>query len=34
MIKTNQKVNEQGIRRDKTKNMVLCAMFVTLIAAG
>ena len=34
MIKTNQKGKEQGIRRNETKNMILCAMFVTLIAAG
>ena len=34
MIKANQKVKEQGIRRNETRNMVLCAMFVTLIAAG
>ena len=34
MIQNNQKVSGQGIRRDETKNMILCAMFVTLIAAG
>ena len=34
MIKTHQKGKEQGIRRNETKNMILCAMFVTLIAAG
>ena len=34
MIKTNQKGKEQSIRRNETKNMILCAMFVTLIAAG
>ena len=34
MIKTYQKGKEQGIRRNETKNMILCAMFVTLIAAG
>ena len=34
MIKTTQKAKEQGIRRNETKNMILCAMFVTLIAAG
>lgn len=34
MIKANQKVKEQGIKRNETRNMVLCAMFVTLIAAG
>ena len=34
MIKTNQEIKGQGIRRNETKNMVYCAMFVTLIAAG
>lgn len=34
MIKTNPEIKGQGIRRDSTKNMVYCAMFVTLIAAG
>lgn len=34
MIQNNQKVSGRGIRRDETKNMILCAMFVTLIAAG
>ncbi|MCI9164100.1 MAG: biotin transporter BioY [Lachnospiraceae bacterium] len=34
VIKTNQEIKGQGIRRNETKNMVYCAMFVTLIAAG
>ncbi len=34
MIKTNQEIKGQGIRRNETKNMVYSAMFVTLIAAG
>ena len=34
MIKTNQEIKGQGIRRNETINMVYCAMFVTLIAAG
>ncbi len=34
MIKTNQGIREQGIKRNETKNMILCAMFVTLIAVG
>lgn len=34
MIKSRQEVKGQGIQRNETKNMILCAMFVTLIAAG
>lgn len=34
MIGTNRSMGAQGIRRNETRDMILCAMFVTLIAVG
>ncbi|MCI8660087.1 MAG: biotin transporter BioY [Lachnospiraceae bacterium] len=34
MVKSGVDLRQQGLRKNKTRDMVLCAMFVTLIAAG
>lgn len=34
MVRSNSGIKRQGLRRSETRDMVLCAMFATLIAVG